>query len=117
MPNLRARRQPVNISLTTLIARPLLAVTGITRTASGAILTGASVKAFKSTTDVFASRERSDATGAYTVSVPDANRYYVVATQPATVDATVLTMDNTSATMDRTRGVGGVTENTLVGAS
>lgn len=115
--NIRAKRQPIGIPITTLIARPLLVVAGITRNSLGVVLPQAKVKAFRSDTDTFYSREISDNLGRYSVPVPDLSRYYTVAHQPGTVDATIPTVDVDGATVDRTRGVEGATDNTLVGAS
>lgn len=116
--NVRLLRQPACVPVATLKLRPLLAIGGITRNASGAVIGQSSVRPFAKPNDVLASRDTSDpGTGVYTVSVFDAAAYYVVGIQDGSFDSTVVTWDNTTATFDRTQSVGGVTGNNLQGAS
>lgn len=115
--NVRLRRQPPGISSSTIILRPLLAFSGITRNSSGAVLPAAAVDAFLTLTDVLVQRDISDAFGIYTISTPTNARYYIVATQPGTVDTAIVLADNASITADRDGGIGGVSDNTLQGMS
>jgi hypothetical protein len=113
MPNIRLRARPVRNALTTITLRPLLGLSGRTKTSTGSILPQAVVRAFASATDAFVSRDVSEPDGTYGLSVLTAGAHYVVSTQDGTWDSEAVTWDNTGVTFDRVQSVGGVSTNTL----
>lgn len=114
MPTLVLQGVPSNASNNTLYLRRIYTITGVTKFANNTTVPFCPVHLFRFTGDLRVDIQTSDASGNYTVSLYDQERYYVVGNTEYTADSIRWNADSTVFTADASE-YEGVTINTLIG--